>query len=358
MTGVEQVYALPFDAPLARERVHSGGKGAALADMIAAGLRVPPGFAVTVRACREALAAPQLGEAIAAAAGDAGDEAAAVAAADHVRALILDHEVPDRIRDAIVEAYRDLGAALGTENPAVAVRSSAVAEDGDAASFAGEYESYLWIRGEEEVVAAVRRCWASLFNRRAIVYVSEHGMDAAAAEMAVVVQLMVDARVAGVMFTVNPLSGDPSRISIEANWGLGLSVVGGEVTPDRYLVDRVNMTVCDRRIADKTEQYVAAARAGDDGNVELVAVPDEQRKAACLDDDEVLEIARLGVELHTHHGGAQDVEWALDARLPFPENVLLVQRRPVTVHGRRPSVAIAGQGVTDWIVANLTKDRR
>jgi pyruvate,water dikinase len=347
-----------FSDPEGRDRALVGGKGGALAEMAGAGFPVPPGFTVPAAACREFLGQPGLMARIDQALADGAGATASVDGAEEARRLVEAADVGDALAAAIEAAYAELAATVGEAEPAVAVRSSALAEDSQAASFAGEFESYLNIRGGAAVVEAVRRCWASLYNHRALVYQLEHDIDRTTNVMAVVVQLMVEPKAAGVMFTLNPLTGDPSRISIEANWGLGVSVVDGSATPDQYLVDRIRMSVLERRISDKQHRCVYARENGEDGFVASEPVPEELRNEPCLTDDEVLELARIGDRLHAAEGCAQDVEWALDARLPFPENVLLVQRRPETVHSQRRKVnAPAPGGVMNWIASTLTKGR-
>jgi pyruvate,water dikinase len=327
--------------------------------MARAGLRVPPGFTVTADACRRFFAEDGLGVRIDAVLDHDGSDEQAREAAARARALVEAAAVPADVAGEITAAYAALCTKVGAPDAAVAVRSSALAEDSGTASFAGEYESYLNCRGAQAAIDAVRRCWASLFTDRALVYQAEHGVDRASNAMAVVVQLMVDARVAGVMFTLNPLTGDPSRISIEANWGLGISVVNGEATPDHYLVDRIRMQVLERRISDKRVRYVPAPVDGDDGFVASEPVPDELREVPCLSDEEVIALAELGHRLHAAEGAPQDIEWALDARLDFPENLMIVQRRPETVHSqkRKAPVAAAG-GAMSWIASTLIKGHK
>lgn len=313
-------FTVPLADPAARERALVGGKAASLADMIGAGLRVPPGFAVTADACRLFLA---------------GDSA----------------EVPEPVAESVRAAYAALAEEIGVRDPAVAVRSSAVAEDAADASFAGEFESYLWVSGADAVLDALRPCWDSLFSARAVEYQAKHGIDPRDNPMAVAVHLMVDARVAGVMFTLNPVTGDPSRISIEASWGLGVAVVNGEVNPDNYLVDKISLTVLDRHLGDKALRY--GPPAGDGHELERIEVPQVERDAPCLSDDEIAEIARLGLQLHRAEGRAQDVEWAIDSRLEWPESLFLLQRRPETVHSQKPKKLLAGSNPTEWVTRKL-----
>jgi pyruvate,water dikinase len=340
------MYAVPLADAAARERSLVGGKAASLAGMIADGLRVPPGFAVTADACRLFLADERV----------SGPLRAAIAAgeSDRIEALVADLPVPDAVAEAVRAGYSALAEQVGEPEPAVAVRSSAVAEDAEAASFAGEFESYLWVSGADAVLDALKRCWSSLFTERALEYQARHGVDAADNAMAVAVQLMVDAEVAGVMFTIDPVTGDPSRISIEACWGLGVGVVNGDVNPDSYLVDKISLEVLDRHIGDKAFSYGPPAS---DGELERLEVPADRRAAACLSDEQIAALARLGLSLHRAERRAQDIEWALDARIAWPDNLFLLQRRPETVHSQRKKT-LPGKDVTQWIAGRLTAGRK
>jgi phosphoenolpyruvate synthase/pyruvate phosphate dikinase len=219
-------------------------------------------------------------------------------------------------------AYEALG------SPPVAVRSSAVGEDSSEATFAGLQDTYLWVRGAERVGQAVRDCWASLDNPEAVAYRERLGGPPAA--MGVTVQVMVDAEVSGVMFTCNPVSGDPSTVAVNASWGLGLAVVGGEVTPDEYRVSKVTGEVLHRTIGPKDFEY----RPGADGP-ERRDVPAERRGAACLDDDRLAALVELGRRVEKHFGSHQDIEWAID---PAGE-LYVLQSRPVTVAPRQHAPA-------------------
>jgi pyruvate,water dikinase len=346
-------YAVPLAEPAARERSLVGGKAASLAGMIAEGLRVPPGFAVTADACRLFLGDESVSGPLRAAIGS-GRSA-------EVAELVAKLPVPAPVADAVRAGYAALAERVGEPEPAVAVRSSAVAEDAEAASFAGEFESYLWVSGADAVLDALKRCWSSLFTERALEYQARHGVDPADNAMAVAVQLMVDAEVAGVMFTIDPVTGDPSRISIEACWGLGVGVVNGEVNPDHYLVDKISLEVLERHVGDKATRYGPPAGGGDSGNgggeLEQLEVPADRRAASCLTDEQVAELARLGLALHKAERRAQDIEWALDARIAWPDNLFLLQRRPETVHSQRKK-ALAGNDVTQWIAGRLTAGRK
>jgi pyruvate, water dikinase len=215
----------------------------------------------------------------------------------------------------------------GDSAPPVAVRSSALGEDSQDATFAGQQETYLWVRGVDQVCDAVRDCWVSLYSPPAISYRARLGDAAGEPAMGVTVQLMVDAGVSGVMFTCNPVSGDPSMVAINASWGLGLAVVGGEVTPDDYLVSKITREVVRRTINAKHVEY--EPDAGGHGTVS-VPVPDERQELACLDDEALAALVDVGRRVERYFGSHQDIEWALARTGDLPDNLFVVQSRPVT----------------------------
>jgi pyruvate,water dikinase len=229
--------------------------------------------------------------------------------------------LPEAVREEVARRYAALAEESGEPEPPVAVRSSALGEDGRDATFAGQQETYLWVRGVDRVCDAIRDCWVSLYGTPAVTYRARLGSAAEEAAMGVAVQLMVDAEISGVMFTCNPVSGDPSMVAINASWGLGLAVVGGEVTPDDYLVSKVTREVVRRQVHDKHVQYVPGER----GAVR-VEVPDERREVPCLGDTELNALADVARRVERHFGSRQDVEWAI-AR---GGELFVVQSRPVT----------------------------
>ena len=309
-----------------------GGKNTSLGVMTSAGLPVPPGFAVCANAYDKTLADTGLvGQLAALMAGVDPDSLASVSAAGRAaRELVCHVELPDVLADGIREAYAELSRRCGVADVPVAVRSSATCEDQPDASFAGEHDTYLWVRGADSVIDHVRRCWASLFTDRAITYRRSMGYLDEGAAMSVGVQKMVLPVAAGVAFTLNPLDGDRSQVAIEASWGFGESVVGGSVTPDNFLVDKVMSHITRRVISDKVMEY----RLGDNDSVVEASVGDDRRLAQCLSDEQVVAVARLARRAEKHYGCPQDVEWALDDQLPEGENVLLLQSRPETVWSR------------------------
>jgi len=302
-----------------------GGKAHGLAVMTQAGIPVSPGFTVTTAAYRQYLAQSgldaRLREALAAVDRHSIDALEALGRA--VEGWFDAAALPAPLLDAVATAYAGLCRALQVPDVSVAVRSSATAEDSAGASFAGEYETYVGMRGLAQVEAHLRRCWASAFSARALSYAWKNGIDPLTVEMAVVVQKTVNARAAGVMFTVSPVTGDRSRVVIEASYGLGLGVVGGDVTPDRYVVSKVEGLVVERVLGDKHIEYRTGQQA--------TPVEAERRALLCLDDAEVVALARVGRRLERMHERPQDIEFAIDRDLPAGDNIVLLQCRPVTV---------------------------
>ena len=335
------MHVVPFRALDLEDVALVGGKSAHLGDLTQAGFPVPPGFAVTADAF-DAVVQQYVDELLAGL--DPDDVAALEQKAEHVRAVVESLDVPEEIARDVAEGYRRLGDELELSDPPVAVRSSAVAEDAADASFAGMQSTYLWLRGTDDVLAGVRRCWASYFNAEALAYRAQHG---GAAGMSVAVQYMVDARVAGVMFTINPVTGDPSSIAIDASYGLGVTVVGGDVTPDSYLFSKVTRELVRSEIGAKEIECVAAAGGG--GTV-LRDVDEERRARLCLEPAEVARLADLGRSVERHYGRPQDLEWAIDRRLG---EIFLLQARPETVWTQKRKIAVA-QSALAAIAATFT----
>ncbi|HEX3453216.1 MAG TPA: PEP/pyruvate-binding domain-containing protein [Gaiellaceae bacterium] len=291
-----------------------GGKSANLGELMVAGVQVPSGFAIAAGTYREFVQGTGLDGTIAAALTRSDDDASK-AIGEAMRFAPL----PEALRAELSARYSALG------EPPVAVRSSALGEDGSEATFAGQQESFLWVRGVEHLCDAVRDCWASLHTPRAIAY--RRRLGATGEAMGVTVQEMVDARVSGVLFTCNPVSGDPSMVAVNASWGLGISVVGGETTPDDYLVSKVTGEVVRRTIASKQVEYVPDATGRGTVRVE---VPAERRDEPCLDDGRLRALVDVGGRIEAHFGSHQDVEWAIagDGAL------LVLQARPVTANAQ------------------------
>ena len=321
----------PFRLPL--DSAHAGlasigGKGASLARMAALGLPVPPGFHVTTAAYRRFVEANNLRAVIAEAMASVqpGDPASLERASAAVRQLFRSGAVPDAISAAIHTGYADLGAAeLTGAELAVAVRSSATAEDLPGLSFAGQYDSYLNVRGESALLAAVRRCWASLWTARAISYRLRNGVDQHAVAMAVVVQRMVRSEASGVIFTANPTTGDRDELVINASFGLGEAVVSGDVTPDRYVLSKSGRGVKEFSIGAKESMVVPADGANGQGTrIEEVAGP--QRTEQALPFSLLRELSGLALRVERVNDGVpQDIEWAV-----AEGRCWLLQARPMT----------------------------
>jgi pyruvate,water dikinase len=309
-----------------------GGKNANLGEMISSGLPVPPGFAVTAysyeKFIKETHIAEKIYEIINETVIDKNDPKQYDAASKKIRKLIEKTEMPERIENAVESAYRELNKKLNLTNTFVAVRSSATAEDLPGASFAGQQETYLNVKGPDDLIDKVVKCWSSLFTPRAIFYRNEQGFAHDKVFISVGVQKMVNSRAAGVMFTLNPVTGDPDEIVIEGNYGLGETVVSGAVNPDDYVVDKKTLKIKERRIARKTVKYVRDPKTGE--TVHL-GVPENEQKQPCVNEEEIMKLAELAKRIEQHYGNAQDIEWAIDEDLSFPKDVFIVQSRPETV---------------------------
>ena len=307
--------------------------------MLAAGLPVPPGFAVTVDAYHTVRGHAEVRQAVIGLLGEvdladpaALEELSAAIRAPH-RAGPPRRRRGRRRRQRLHRALR----ALPADAVPVAVRSSATSEDLPDASFAGEHDTYLWVRGADEVLRHLTRCWSSLFTARAIAYRRERGYDHDVVAMSVGVQKMVRPTASGVAFTLNPRDGDRSQVAVEAAWGFGEGIVSGEVTPDSFLVDKVLGEIVQRTISDKAVEY----RLGDGDRVERVPVDEARRTAPSLTDDQVKAVARLARRAERHYRRPQDVEWALDADVPGDQAVTLLQARPETVWSRKAATPVA-----------------
>jgi pyruvate,water dikinase len=305
---------LPLSSPLATlERV--GGKGANLAELVRAGFSVPPAFLVTTTAYRAFVDANDLQWRIVARARAASSAVTAQEASVEIRTWFEHGAIPPEIEFAIGRAYEDLSRRNAV---AVAVRSSATAEDLPGLSFAGQQDTYLNVIGQESVISAVQRCWASLWTARAIGYRTRNGIDPASVSLAVVVQLMAQADSAGVLFTANPLTGHRFETVIDANFGLGETIVSGQVDPDHFVVARRGWRIVERKRGAKA----IAVRSQAGGGTRVDAGDSE---AWSLSDAHVLELARLGQRVADHFGVPQDIEWAR-----VGDHFLLLQSRPIT----------------------------
>src|SRR5438309_3385251 len=320
-----------------------GGKAVGLGHLHRQSLEVPAGFVITTDAYRDWTDRRSLLQEVTRLLERSTGVAAEDRASKEIRAVFEASPHLDEVAAEVRAAYDELGG--GADVP-VAVRSSATAEDTADASFAGQQDTYLWVSGASSLLAHVLKCWASLFTPQAISYRRRLGIPVDDVAMAVVVQRMVAAEAAGVMMTIDPVTGDRSQITIEGSFGLGLSVVGGEVTPDRYSVDKVTFEIRSRAVAAKPFAYRLDPETGTVRAFDLA--PDEGR-LPCLTDDEVVRIAEVGKRAERALGAPQDIEWAIGPGPEGPRHLFMLQTRPETVWSRKPPTTIStlGQNAVD-----------
>jgi pyruvate,water dikinase len=321
------------------DRPKVGGKGGSLGELHRAGIHVPPGFVVRTEAFEDFIDVLEGRSPVRAhVSGLAADDLEGMGAVSReLRARIEDAPLPADLQQEIRDAYERLGES--GPPPSVAVRSSATTEDAADASFAGLQDTYLWVTQADAVMRKIRSCWASLYSLESLSYRRRQGIAESAVAMAVVVQTMVDARTAGVMFTRSPISGDRSVVTIEGAWGLGSAVVSGEVTPDRWVVAKITGEISVRDISDKIIRHAQSPAGG------VVELPVEQslRREPCLTDAELQSLRAIGRQVERHYGRPQDIEWAVDRNT---QQILLLQSRPETVWSNKDSQT-AAERVTD-----------
>jgi pyruvate,water dikinase len=300
-----------------------GQKCAFLAEMMKIGLPVPPGFVLSLSAfdsfmettsVREEIAGylPKLGE-------TPGDLQLAEVASRHIYDAIKKREIPQGIRHQVEASYQKLSQQFGTDEIPVSVRSSG------RQSHPGLLDTYLNIKGSRALLHCIRYCWASVFSPRAIATLTRKGLMARIEPIAVGVQKMIRARSAGVLFTADLVSNDTSLVVIEASWGLGEGVVQAKVNPDKFVVNKETLNIKEKHISQKTCQVVAIEQG-----TKVETVTKEKQAIPCLSDEELTHLTKLAKQVELHYGGIpQDIEWAVDAELPFPENIFLIQTRPV-----------------------------
>jgi pyruvate, water dikinase len=338
----------PF-AELGRDDVsYAGGKGANLGELTRAGLPVPPGFVVGAPAyaafCEETGLRARLDELLAGV--DVEDAAALEAASQSAREAVREAPMPASLSRAIAAAYDGLAAAGAADDggeTAVAVRSSATAEDTASASFAGMNETFLNVRGAEQVIAAVQRCWVSLFGARTIYYRGRRGFSQAEMDIAVVVQLQIPSTRAGVMFTADPAGSGREELVIEGSFGLGEAVVSGSVSPDRYVVSKRDLAITTRSVRPKELTIEPAP----EGGTRTRALSAQEGMRPVLSDEEIVRLAQLGLRIERHYGSAQDTEWSFD-----PDGgVWMLQSRPITTAGSHH--APAGEAPAEILLRGL-----
>jgi pyruvate,water dikinase len=297
-----------------------GGKGANLGEMTQAGFPVPNGFAVTVESydifLKENEIADKINDVLKDVDVNKADELQN--ASKKIEKIITKSVIPNKVKNEITKAYKKLSGKLRKE--LVAVRSSATAEDLPGASFAGQQATFLNIKGQNDLLVAVRDCWASLFTARAIFYREQNKINHSKVKISVIVQKMVQSEVSGVMFTINPVTNEKDRILIEAVWGLGEMIVQGSVVPDKYMVQKETFAILSKEISDQSVQLIKKGQKTKEREV-----PRNQREKQKITDDEVIELAKIGDGLQKHYYFPQDIEWAKEG-----DKLYIVQTRPVT----------------------------
>jgi pyruvate,water dikinase len=317
-----------------------GGKCSSLGELINAGVRVPPGFALTTEGYRRFMAETGMDRSVRSmlVGVDARDLDTLEHISAQIRAAIEAQPFSLEIEDLIAECYRKLAVRCCVPALPVAVRSSATAEDLPGASFAGQQDTYLWIRGVDDVLSHMRRCISSLYTARAIAYRVNRGFGEAQVAISVGVQKMANSFTAGVMFTLHPTNGDRSVIVIDSNFGFGESVVSGEVTPDHFVVNKITLDIIDRTISQKQVCYTVDPVTQKSRAME---VPFERQRVQSLIDDEITELAWMGKQIEKHYGRPMDIEWAVDKDLPAGGNIFILQARPETVWSAKNQSAVA-----------------
>jgi len=306
-----------------------GGKNASIGELLKIGVNAPIGFAITVEGYKkffETGLKAKIAEILDSM--DVEDTDSVQKASARIRNLVEEAAYPFDLEQEIRLAYRRLAQKLGKEAPEVAVRSSATIEDLPDASFAGQQDTYLFVSGEDDVLKFVKKCFGSVFTPRAMVYRNKKGFDHLAVKLSVGVMQMINSKASGVCFTLDPVSGDDSVIVIEGSWGIGEAVVQGRVMPDRFVVEKSTLKIRDKQISDKALMTVRDPAAKFGTYSKEVQVPEELRRAQCISDEQILELARVALKIESHYKKPVDIEWALDGDTG---KIFVVQARPETV---------------------------
>jgi pyruvate, water dikinase len=318
-----------------------GKKCANLGELTKAGFHVPPGFALSVKAydrfMKETEATDILLEFLKTLSADPdniGDTPKYEIASKRMRELVEQVKMPPDMEETVRNYYAELCRMTGKENLFVATRSAGPL------SHPGQYETYLNVSGPEDVVKNVIRVWSSTFNTRSIIARARMGLLLHYDAIGVAVLTMVDAKAAGVIFTVNPINGDESKVALEASFGFGEAVVSGNVTPDRYLVDKVTLEIDERVVSEKGSEFAYNPVTKE---MEYRELPADKRKVPCLEDREILELTKLAKSVEAHFGCPQDIEYSVSRSLPFPDSIFLVQARPESVWGKKKKESVLGK---------------
>ena len=304
-----------------------GKKCACLGELTRAGFRVPQGFALGLSAYEKFMAETGALRQMKACLVDFDADPLSPSGtsvyqqmSEQLRQIVEEKDLPEDLESTIREYYGQLCTLCSDQRVPVAVRSAGPV------SHPGQYETYLHVSGESELIEKVKRVWSSTFNTRSLIARHRSGLPLHSSPIGVAVIVMVDATAAGVMFTINPANGDPSRIAIEANWGLGESVVSGSVTPDKWIIDKVTLRIVEEIVSRKHLQFIVDPASKQPS---FLDVSPEKQEVPCLKTEEVMGLVEIGKEIEHHFGEAQDIEWAVDSRQPFPESITVLQTRPV-----------------------------
>ncbi|MCX8022452.1 MAG: PEP/pyruvate-binding domain-containing protein [Syntrophorhabdaceae bacterium] len=318
-----------------------GKKCANLGELTKAGFRVPPGFALSVEAYKRFMdktgVAERLQGYLKDFTADPDNMAHAMRfeeASRELRAIAESVSMPPDMEETVKTYYEALCKNAGCKELYVATRSAGPV------SHPGQYETYLNVCGEEDVVKNIIKVWSSTLNTRSLIARARLGLSLYYDPIGVAVLTMVDAKAAGVIFTLNPVNGDTSKVAIEGSFGYGEAVVSGNVTPDRYLVDKVTLEIEEKVISDKGSEYVLNP---DTREMEYRELPPEKRKAPCLEDREVIELTKIAKKVEAHFRCPQDIEYSISRTIPFPEGIFLVQARPESVWGKKKKESVLGK---------------
>jgi len=318
-----------------------GKKCANLGELTRAGFHVPPGYALGVEAYKrfmnETVVTDLLLKFLSSFHADPDNVADTLkfeAASKEMRNIVESIRMPPDMEETVKNYYSELCKVTGVEKLYVATRSAGPL------SHPGQYETYLNVSGAEDVVQNVIRVWSSTFNTRSIIARARLSLPLHYDPIGVAVLTMVDAKAAGVMFSVNPVTGDESKVAIEGSFGFGEAVVSGNVNPDRYLVDKVTLEIEERVVSDKGSEFAYNPATKE---MEYTELPPDKRKLPCLEDREVIELTKIAKKAETHFGCPQDIEYAISRSLPFPESIFLVQARPESVWGKKKKESVLGK---------------